>query len=196
VKFRNCISQLGFSVMIPDNWNYVENTEKIDLQNEERERQKKWLEVGEYSNIAEKAARIFIETLSGLSTAVQCMIALSRKVFYETFLGECKKVSEDIWVRDKTNVAKMKFLLSAHKEASKEWTEFSATILLIALQKTTDDNRLRAKEDLGAQLGYFIVGNDKDKDLPNLCVIKLGMRANMTPMELYIKYKQSLPVWF
>ena len=122
-KVHMYASRLGFSVMIPDNWGYGENTEQVNLSEKEQERQKKWLEVGKDSGTAEKAALMFVETLSGLSTGVQGLVATSRKVFYEAFLGECAKGPADILARDKTNVAQMKFLLSAHREASRDWTE-------------------------------------------------------------------------
>jgi len=195
-KLHEYASRLGFSVMIPDSWGYNENTEKVDLSEKERERQKKWLEVGKDSGTAEKAALMFVETLSGLSTGVQGLEAMSRKIFYEVFLGECAKGPVDILARDKTNAAQMKFLLTAHREASRDWTEISATILLITLQKMTDSERLRAKENLSSQLGYFIVGDDNNSDSPYMTILKFGMGAVRTPAELYPIYKRSLPVWF
>jgi hypothetical protein len=162
----------------------------------EQERQNKWFEVGKGSAVAEKAALMFVETLSGLSTSVQCLVAISRKVFYEAFLAECAKGPVDILARDKTNAAQMKFLLAPHKEASKDWTEISATTLLITLQKMTDSDRLQAKKELGSQLGYFIVGDDNNSDSPYMTIVKFGMRAARSSVELYSIYKRSLPVWF
>ncbi len=77
-KLRDYTSRLGFSVMIPASWGYNENTEKVDLSAKEQERQNKWLEVGKGSAVAEKAAMMFVETLSGLSTAVQCISSMGR----------------------------------------------------------------------------------------------------------------------
>jgi len=182
--------------MIPDSWGHNENTDRMDLSEKEEERQKKWLEVGKDAGTAEKAALMFVETLSGLSTGVQCLVATSRKVFYEAFLAECAKGPVDILARDKTNAAQMKFLLAPHKEASRDWTEISATTLLITLQKLTDSERLQAKVELGSQLGYFIVGDDSNSDSPYMTIMKFGMKAVKTSVELYSIYKRSLPVWF
>ncbi len=195
-KLRDYTSRLGFSVMIPASWGYNENTEKVDLSAKEQERQNKWLEVGKGSAVAEKAAMMFVETLSGLSTAVQCIEATGRKVFYETFLAECVKGPVDVLARDKTNAAQMNFLLAPHREALKDWTEISATTLLITLQKLTDSERLQAKVELGSQLGYFIVGDNNNSDSPYMTVLKFGMMAVKTSVELYSLYKRSLPVWF
>ena len=194
-KLRDYASGLGFSVMIPDTWVHNENAEIVDLFGKEQDRQEKWLEVGKDAGTAEKAALMFVETLSGLSTGVQGLVAVGRKVFYEEFLGECAKGSVDILARDKTSAAQMKFLLATHKEALKDWTELSATTLLITLQKITDSERLQAKKELGSQLGYFIVGDDSS-DSPYMTVLKFGMRAVRSSNELYSLHKRSLPVWF
>lgn len=195
-RLHEYASRLDFSVMIPDGWGYYENTEKVDLSEKERERQKKWLEVGKGSGTAEKATLMFVETVSGLSTGVQGVVASSRKIFYEAFLGKCAKGPVDILARDKTIAAQMKFLLTAHKEALGDWTEISATTLLITLQKMTDSERLRAKKDLGSQLGYFIVGDDNSSDHPYMTILKFDMGGVRTAVELYSIYKRSLPVWF
>ena len=193
-KLHEYASRLGFSVLIPDGWSYDESTEKVDLSEKERERQKKWLEIGGGSE-AEKAAKMFIETLPG-PTGLQAVRATFRKAFYDTFLKECAKIPANILARDKTNVAQMRFLLTAHNEASKDWTEISATTLLITLQKMTDNKRLQAKEELGSQLGYFIVGDGDNSDSPYMTILKFAMRAARSSIELYLLYKRSLPVWF
>jgi hypothetical protein len=190
-------SEVGFSVLVPDTWGYNENVEKIDLTEKERERQENWLNIGNDLEPGEKNARIMIEVSKVLSTALQAVKLIERNTFYNTFMQECSKQPDHIVFRDKTNVAQLKFLLIPHENVLKEREEITATRLLITLQRMTDKQRLQAKEDLGLQMGYFIVADDSNElDYPAMTIFKFSMKAGRTASELYKIYKQSLPVWF
>ncbi|MBI2846864.1 MAG: hypothetical protein HYX82_03185 [Chloroflexi bacterium] len=195
-KMHPYISKLGFSILIPDGWDYTENLDKIDMAEKERESQKKWLLIKDGPDSPEKAAKMFLEMLGGMSTGMQVVIATSRKVFYEELLilgVERPKGS----IFDKSTATQIQFLLLPHEIALKEWSgKLTATRLLITLQELTEEARLRAKEHLGFQEGYFIVANEKNPDHPAMTVVKLSMRENQTSSQLYSIYHQCLPVWF
>jgi hypothetical protein len=195
-KMYPYISKLGFSILIPDGWDYVENADKIDMAETERESQNKWLLIKNEPDSPEKAAKMFIEITGVMSTGMQVMDAFRRKAYYDKLLMLC-------WERpkggtlDKSAAKQIEFLLSHHEIASKEWNgKLTATRLLIILQQLTEEARLRAKQSLGYQAGYFIVGNEKNPDHPTMTIIKFSTRGNETSAQLYSLYHQSLPVWF
>ncbi len=195
-KMHPYISKLGFSILIPDGWDYIENLDKIDIAEKERESQEKWLLIKDEPDSPEKAAKMFFEIMGGMSTGMQVMIAFNRKNFYDKLLilgGERPKGS----IFDKSAAKQIQFLLSEHEIALKEWNgKLTATRLLITLQQLTEEARLRLKESLGYQVGYFIVDNEKKSSHPALTVIKFSMRGNETSSQLYSIYQRSLPVWF
>ena len=194
-------SKLGFSILVPDGWDYTENLDKIDVAEKERESQRKWLLIKDEPDSPDKAGRIFIETMSVMTTGMQSMHAFGRKGFYDKLLmlnAERPKGA----ILDKSAAKQIEFLLSHHEIASKEWNgKLTATRLLITLQQLTEEARLRAKESLGYQAGYFTVGKEgdikKQSELqPVMTITKFGMRGKQTSSQLYSLYQQSLPVWF
>jgi len=200
-KMHPYISKLGFSILIPDGWNYIENVDQIDMAEKERESQKKWLLIKGEPDSPEKAAKMFIEIMGGMSSGMQVMDAFGRKAYYDKLLMLCWERPKG-GIFDKSAAKQIEFLLSHHEIASKEWNgKLTATRLLITLQQLTEEARLRAKESLGYQVGYFIVdgGGDIEKNPvppPAMTIIKFSMRGNETSSQLYSLYQQSLPVWF
>ncbi len=200
-KMHPYASKLGFSILIPDGWDYVENLDKIDMAEKERESQKKWLLTRNEPDSPDKAVKIFMEMVSVMSTGMQAMEAYGRKLQYDKLLMLCLERPKGA-IFDKSAAKQIEFLLSQHEIASKEWNgKLTATRLLITLQQLTEEARLRAKESLGYQVGYFIVSKEgdikKESDpLPTMTIIKFSMRGNETSSQLYLLYQQSLPVWF
>lgn len=195
-KMQPYISKLGFSILIPDSWDYIENLDKIDMVEKERESQKKWLLIKDEPDSPEKAAKMFFEIMGGMSTGMQVMIAVGRKAFYDKLLilGEERPKGS---IFDKSAATQIQFLLSQHEIALKDWNgKLTATRLLITLQQLTEEARLRAKEYLGFQEGYFIVDNEKNPDHPAMTIVKFSMRGNVTSSQLYSIHQQCLPVWF
>jgi len=195
-KMHPYVSKLGFSILIPDGWDYIENLDKIDVAEKERESQKKWLVLKDEPDSPGKAPKMFFEMMGGMSTGMQVMIAFNRKNFYDKLLilGE----ERPKWgIFDKASKQIVQWLLSQHEIALKEWNgKLTATRLLITLQELTEEARLRAKGYLGFQVGHFIVDNEKKSSHPALTVIKFSMRGNETSSQLYSIYQRSLPVWF
>lgn len=198
-------SRIGFSAKISDGWGHNENVDIIDLHAKELERQKKWAEIGKdmedkFIQVGkdmwhnEKAALMFDEVLSGLSSGLEAMELYRWKFYYDTLLTEAIKPTAN---NDEVSKEQLRFLLATREEASRNWKGLSGTILLIELQKATDPERLQAKEILTSQIGFFLAGDNKnEKELTNVTVTKFGMKITMTPLELYGCYKRSLPVWF
>jgi hypothetical protein len=200
-KMHPYISKLGFSMLIPDGWDYIENVDKIDMTEKERESQKKWLLVKGEPDSPEKAARMFLEIMGGMSTGIQAMIAFNRRNFYDKLLTLCWERPKG-GISDKSAAKQTQFLLSQHEIALREWNgKLTATRLLITLQELTEEARLRAKESLGYQVGYFIMNSGGDIEKipvppPAMTIIKFNMMGNETSSQLYSLYQQSLPVWF
>jgi len=200
-KMYPYISKLGFSILIPNGWDYIENVDKIDIAEKERESQKKWLLIKNESDSPEKAAKMFIEMMRVMSTGMQVMDAFGRKAYYDKLLMLCWERPKG-GIFDKSAAKQIEFLLSHHEIALKEWNgKLTATRLLITLQQLTEEARLQAKESLGYQVGYFIVGSGGDIEKnpappPAMTIIKFSMRGNETSSQLYSLYQQSLPVWF
>lgn len=200
-KMHPYISKLGFSILIPDGWDHIENVDKIDMAEKERESQKKWLLIKNEPDSPEKAGKMFMQMTGVMSTGMQVMDALGRKLYYDKLLMLCWERPKG-GIFDKSASKQIEFLLSHHEIASKEWNgKLTATRLLITLQQLTEEARLRAKESLGYQVGYFIV--DKEGDIeknpvppPAMTITKFSMRGNETSSQLYSLYQQSLPVWF
>ena len=194
-------SKLGFSILIPDGWDYIENLDKIHVAEKERESQRKWLLIKDEPDSPDKAGRIFIEITSVMSTGMQAMDAFGRKGFYDKLLMLHLERPKGA-ILDKSAAKQIEFLLSHYDIATKEWNgKLTATRLLITLQQLTEEARLRAKESLAYQVGYSIVSKEgdikKESDLPPVMTItKFSMRANQTSSQLYSLYQQSLPVWF
>jgi hypothetical protein len=200
-KMHPYTSRLGFSILIPDGWDYIENVDEIDMAEKERESQKKWLPIRNEPDSPDKAARIFIEMTSIMSTGMQVMDAFGRKLRYDKLLMLCLERPKGT-IFDKSAAKQIEFLLSHHEIASQEWNgKLTATRLLITLQQLTEEARLRAKESLGYQVGYFIVSKEGDirkesEPPPAMTITKFSMRGNETSSQLYSLYQQSLPVWF
>ena len=200
-KMYPYISELGFSILIPDGWDYIENVDKIDMAEKERESQKKWLLIKNEPDSPDKAVKMYIEMMKVMSTGMQVMDALGRKLHYDKLLMLCWERPKG-GIFDKSAAKQIEFLLSHHEIASKEWNgKLTATRLLITLQQLTEEARLRARESLGYQVGYFIVGKEgvtkKDSDPPPaMTITKFSMRGNEMSSQLYSLYQQSLPVWF
>lgn len=200
-KMYPYISKLGFSILIPDGWEYIENADKIDMAEKERESQNKWLLIKNEPDSPVKATNMFMEMVRVMSTGMQAMEALGRKLQYDKLLMLCWERPKG-GIFDKSAAKQIEFLLSHHEIASKEWNgKLTATRLLITLQQLTEEARLRAKESLGYQVGYFNVGKEEDikeKSDPPLAmtITKFSMRGNETSSQLYSLYQQSLPVWF
>lgn len=200
-KMHPYISQLGFSILLPDGWDYIENVVKIDMVEKERESKKKWLLIKNEPDSPDKAVKIFMEMVSVMSTGMQAMEAYGRKLQYDKLLMLSFERPKGA-ILDKSAAKQIEFLLSHHEIATKEWNgKLTATRLLITLQQLTEEARLRAKESLGYQLGYSIVSKEGDiKEEPDLppamTITKFSMRGNETSSQLYSLYQQSLPVWF
>jgi hypothetical protein len=200
-KMHPYISKLGFSILIPDGWDYIENLDRIDMAEKERESQGKWLLIKNEPDSPDKAARIFIEITSVMSTGMQAMDAFGRKLFYDKLLMLYLERPKGA-IFDKSAAKQIEFLLSHHEIALKEWNgKLTATRLLVTLQQLTEEARLRAKESLDYQVGYFIVSKEgdikKESDPPRaMTITKFSMRGNETSSQLYSLYQQSLPVWF
>ena len=200
-KMHLYTSQLGFSILIPDGWDYIENVDRIDMVEKERESQKKWLLTKNEPDSPDKAGRIFMEMVSVMSTGMQAMEAYGRKLQYDKLLMLSFERPKGA-ILDKSSAKHIEFLLSQHEIASKEWNaKLTATRLLITLQQLTEEPRLRAKERMGYQMGYSIVSKEGDikkgPDLPPaMTITKFSMRGNETSSQLYSLYQQSLPVWF
>jgi len=200
-KMHLYTSRLGFSILIPDGWDYIENVDKIDMAEKERESKKKWLLIKNEPDSPDKAVKIFMEMVSVMSTGMQAMDAFGRKVTYDKLLMLCWERPKG-GILDKSSAKQIEFLLSHHEIASQEWNgKLTATRLLITLQQLTEEARLRAKESLGYQVGYFIVdgGGDIEKNPvppPAMTITKFSMQRNETSSQLYSLYQQSLPVWF
>jgi len=195
-KMYPYISKLGFSILIPDGWDYIENVDKIDIAEKERESQKKWLLIKSEPDSPEKAAKMFIEMTGVMSTGMQVMGAFSRKAYYDKLLMLCWERPKG-GIFDNSAAKQIEFLLSHYEIALKEWDgKLTATRLLITMQQLTEEARLLAKESLGYQVGYFIVSNEKKSSHPALTIIKFSMRGNETSSQLHSIYQRSLPVWF
>ncbi len=195
-RLRTYTSKMGFSILIPDGWEYNENLEKIDLAEKERERQGK--QHPDDPPLAQNA-KMFLHTLEGATTTMQMVVGTGRKAFYETLLRECQKKGR-LASFDPDCRSQMRFLQQA--------VDFAATMnipnpaclsmlgRLLILQKMTDEQRLQRKKELGFQEGFFVLHSPDNPDRPNIVITKFSMRSHKSASELYITYKQSLPAVF
>jgi hypothetical protein len=195
-KMRQFVSKLGFSILIPDGWDHVENLDRIDVAQTERESHNRCLLAKSEPDSPDKATRVFLEITKGLSTGIQAMDALRRKMYYDKLLMLCSDRPKG-GIFDKSAAKQATFLLSHHDIALQEWNgKLTATRLLITLHTLTEDERLRAKECLQYQEGYFTVGTEQNGNQPNMTIVKFSTRENETSARLYSLYRQSLPPWF